>query len=240
MRISSLPSLAACPGWWLLRKREDAGDGDRRPKPAADTGSAAGRAIQLYHEGHPRREAIALAEQEAPARFPAADLARMRRLADAYMRDPNNPPEIATDLEREVVLDLADADGAPLRLVGHVDQVRNGKVYDIKAGQAHDGRAMLSVHALQLAAYAVAGGWEPGGILRLAGYEDGGAIRFECPWDAATARALLEVTRRDVADLRAGRVLVRPGNFCSWCPASNVGACLARFRAEPPRREEVE
>lgn len=237
MRISSLPSLASCPGWWLLRQREP----ERTVGMAADTGSAAGRAVQLYHAGHPPREAVALAEQEAPQKFPRADLKRARRLAEAYVADPANPPDVATDMEREVSCTLEDADGAPFRLVGHVDQVRAGKVWDLKAGVFHGGSQLLQAHAMQLAGYSIAGGYEPGGILWLAAYEQPGTVvGWHCPWGRAEAEQLLDTVRADAADLRAGRVLVRPGPHCDWCPAKNPGACLARFRDEPPRREEIE
>lgn len=234
MRISSLPALAQCPGWWLLRRREDASGGEGRSKPAADTGSAAGRMIELYHLGFPSREACALAEQEAPERFPAANLGRARWLATAYAADPANPPEVATDMEKEVRMDL---DG--VELVGHVDQVRAGAVWDVKAGKALDGLGMLGSHAMQIAAYAVAGGWEPGGIIRLASYEDGGPVRFQFAWNASDALRMLDTVRGDVAALRAGRALIRPGLHCAWCPAGNPSACLSRLRNEPPRAEEI-
>lgn len=236
MRISSLPSLGACPGWWLLSAREP-----RRVGPAADTGSAAGRAIALYHGGHPPREACALAFADAyvAEHYPRVDLRRARRLAEAYAADPANPPSAATDCEREVFAEVGDTAGAPLEIRGHVDHVRAGRVWDLKAGMHYGGEAMLGVHALQLAGYAVAGGWEPGGIIRLAAYESGGPVFWPAPWDRVAARALLETVRADVGDLRAGVVKIRPGAHCAWCPAGNPGACLARFRAEPPRAEEA-
>lgn len=240
MRISSLPSLGRCPGLWLLRQREPG-----VPGAAADTGSAVGRAIRLYHEGYAIREACELALGEhGVAAYPRADAARARRLALAYAADPENPPGAATRCEAEVAVELTDADGAPLRMVGHVDQARGDAVWDVKSG-AGTGPEMLGDYALQLAGYVVAahatwGAARPGGIIRLAAYESGGSpARWEAPWGLPEARALLEVVRREAAALRSGRCVVRPGPHCAWCPAGNPGVCLERLRREPPRAEEV-
>ena len=246
MRISSLPSLASCPGWWLLRRREP----DGPVGPAADTGSAAGKAIELYHAGHTPREAIALAlSDSARAKYPKVDVARARRLAEGYMRDPANPQTCAIDMEREVVLDTVDARKRPLQLVGHIDQVREGdsdgvkRVWDCKAGVSSEGSKLLGAHAMQLAGYSVAGGYEPGGIIWLASYDGAGPYagqptHWQAPFSRADADRLLDTVRLDTAHLRDGLVCVRPGPHCAWCPSS-PGVCVQRFREEPPRAEEI-
>lgn len=258
MRISSLPMLGACPGWWLLKRREPGRSG-----VAADTGSAAGAVLALYHAGRASREALAcaLAPAAVAEKYRRADVARATRLCAAYMADPRNPADavVPGSCEAAVALDLADAAGAPLRLEGHVDQVRANRarqryeVWDVKSGVGHEGAALLGAHALQLAGYAAAlaaswrmrgpGCWPvvPGGIVWLAAYERPPAtpVLWEAAWGLAEAEALLDVVRHEAAELRAGRVRVRPGPHCAWCPAGSPAACIGRFRVNPPRPEEV-
>lgn len=184
IRISSLPGVATCPGLAvLLAARRDSG-------AAADTGSMVGRAIELWHRmGEPVHAlpAFEQADAERAQKFPRAAVGEARSMFVGYVSDPRNSggAVIANLCEAEVSYDLPpvpeDPTGKPIRLVGHVDQIRRGEdgqlyVWDVKSGKG-SGMEMVYSHAWQLAAYALAATETlgevvlPGGIIRVRAYE---------------------------------------------------------------------
>ena len=250
LRASSLATLAKCPGLHMLQS-SSTGPASTQ---AADTGSAAGRACQLYHEGYDLEGALRKIEGEAAERFPQADLSLAQRLARAYMQDERNHPHtIAGHCELEVRLDLDPDPDDPvrevIRLAGHVDQLRRDpsgrlRVWDLKAGSP-PGLDLLYSHAWQLAAYAVAATATlgepvlPGGVIRLRGYEPKAVagrpseanVFFAAPWSLEDCHVMLASVRSHVAMLRAGRVHLHPGAHCSWCPAAGPNLCASRVDA---------
>ena len=254
VRISALTALTKCPASMILQRAFDRGSG-----AAADTGSAVGRLVQLYHEGWLVDDAIERARRECPTEFPLADLPRAETLLGHYVRDPRNPREVVAkgscELEVRLVLppDASDPTGAPIHLVGHVDQIRHHpdgvlRVWDTKAGKLDDGLAMTRVYAWQLAAYALAAtatlGREvrPGGIIRLAGYEtrDGGeqaragtaSTHYETPWTLDECATMLASVSGLIAMIRRGDVLMLPGAHCRWCPGEAPNLCADKILPE--------
>ena len=233
IRASSLATLARCPGLHVVQ-RESSGSG-----VAADTGSAVGRMIELWHAGLTAGDAIARAGREAAERYPNAKLEDAGRRALRYMRDERNPPKIAFHCELEVDLVLPGWEGEPdVHLRGHLDQIREGedgrlRVWDVKDGEP-SGQEMVLGYAWQLAAYAL-GATEklgrpvlPGGIIRTKGYDvaKGHAdpsianVFFVAPWTLDQCRAMLENVVFKVHLIRRGLVLRTPGVHCSWCTLS--------------------
>lgn len=247
IRVSSLNTLAKCPGLHLMQLMDDGGE-----KPAADTGSAAGRACELFHLGWDPEDALRRIEDEAAERFPAARLEEAQRLARYYMRDPRNSPRtVAFHCELEVSLTLpadpSDPTGAPVQLLGHVDQLRAGpdgvwRVWDLKCG-VPSGIDMLYSYAWQLAAYALAATQTlgrpvlPGGVIRLRGYDTKNAqadpfvapVFFASPWTLDECRAMVDVAVSQIALMREGRVHLQPGPHCGWCPGKAPHLCLDKI-----------
>lgn len=222
-------------GLWASQRDEVPGE----YKPAADTGSAVGRAIQLFHEGTSPGDALAQIGRECAERFPAADISGASQRALRYMRDERNPPKIATHCELEVDLVLPGWEGEPdVHLRGHLDQIREGEdgrlyVWDVKDG-APQGPEMVLGYAWQLAAYALGATQKlgrvvlPGGIIRTKGYDVQRAaadpsvcsVFFAAPWSLDQCRAMLENVVFQVHLIRRGLVLRTPGVHCGWCKLS--------------------
>lgn len=254
-RISSIPSLGTCPGFAVLRA-SGADDGGSK---AADTGSAVGRVIQLWHQGGEGagalEEAMQRAVREAPEAFPQADLDEARTWALMYAADPRNRGVVLPDsCEQEVRLALPaapeDPTGAPVEFVGHMDQVRRVqgqlRVWDLKSGKG-GGLELLYTHAWQLAAYALAATEAynqpvlPGGVIRLRGYTAKTSppeanAHFDAPWSLEACRTMLATAVQHVAWLRLGLIHLQPGIHCQWCPGggpANCGERIDRVREMP-------
>lgn len=213
---------------------------------AADTGSAVHKAIATWHgNGFNVTEALA-AMREGVQQYPLADLGDAELHFRPYCRDPRNavPLAIGTTAERKVTLSLPPHENDPTRqpivVQGTLDQLRqDGAVWDVKTGKSHGGWDMLHDYALQLAAYAVASGTRPGGIIRTYGYRVRGAadaesqpdgVFFESPWSLEECVMMLDAVRIVVAHIRAGEVWAGPGTHCGWCPARGLENCLPRMR----------
>lgn len=235
VRASSLTTLAKCGGLFVAQREET----EAHSRGAADTGSAAGRMIELYHSNVLPADAIQQAGRECHERFPAADLEGAAKRALRYMRDERNPKGIASHCELEVDLVLPGWDGEPdVHLRGHLDQIRERQdgrleVWDVKDG-APEGSKLVLDYAWQLAAYAL-GATEklgrpvlPGGIIRLKGYdsERAGAdpsvcnVFFPMPWTLDQCRAQLDNAVYMIHLIRKGIVLRTPGVHCTWCRLS--------------------
>jgi hypothetical protein len=187
-RVSALNSLAKCPGLVAARTALPSESGK-----AADTGTAVGRGIELWHKGM-ELTPLLLQVGEEQASHPKADWEAVAKTVTGYCNDPRNPPDVVVpdSLELEVTLRLEpdedDPTGKPIVLVGHTDQVRYAYpdhpdrenlgllLFDVKNGRA-SGDEMVMDYAYQLAAYTVAleshygvGEVMTGGIIRTKGY----------------------------------------------------------------------
>lgn len=246
LRISSLPSLVTCPMRAVLL---DAGLLDDESGAAAQTGSLLHAFVASWHaHGNDVEGALATTQREP---FPLADTGKAEAWFRAYSADPRNRDCRIVAIEQSVTLALPCADhddtGLPVAFRGTLDQIREEdggfRVYDLKTGRA-SGLSMLDSYAFQLVAYsrAAAGflGIDPArmlspGVIRLQGYDVKGvdpALRppgvfYVSPFAAARCEMLLDEIRNIVADIRSGRVDVRPGGHCSFmCPARGLQNCL--------------
>lgn len=185
IRASMLNSLAKCHGFAFLDME------DSRPVgAAAHTGTAVGRAIELYHRGYENEESLNIARREAvaggPKGFPLARWDEVESALTSYTLDGRNPRSVVVrdSLEEEVTLSMdahpLDTTKAAIRVKGHIDQVRfeggTYSVWDLKHGRP-EGKLMLSSYLWQQAVYTLAYAskypdrrvsW--GGIIRLRGY----------------------------------------------------------------------
>jgi len=251
VRISALNTLARCPAAMLLSDDRLVTEA-RESSTAADTGTACGRVIELYHAGLDFAAAFEQTAAEADGSgggrpFVLADLERVGQLTAAYCSDPRNPQDVVRpeSLEAEVRLELPaapeDLTGRPVVFVGHLDQIRETErgpeVWDVKAGKP-GGLDMLFGYAWQLTAYAMASTQtygEPigvGGIVRLMSYRtrdkrDPGDcnVFYKAAWTMDHAADMLATAVQLIAELRAGRVMTFPGLHCSWCSAGSPHLC---------------
>lgn len=236
---------------------------------AADTGTAAGRLIELFHRNladevingaslqAARIVATTQAIHEHPHGFPLADMADAGKIAARYTEDPRayDPgseygvvlPELC---EAEVTYTLdpdeADPTGEPIKLVGHLDQVRrdpNGvlRYWDIKATKRYDGKSAAYAYAWQLAAYALAASetlGEPvhvGGIILVRQYlgkikskrpaAECGGVWVVAPWTHDQCRGMLRQVAYQIGRIRAGVIAETPGPTCSFCPGGGPAYC---------------
>lgn len=192
LRISALTALTKCPGFLVLTDCRMSSDFLDKKSAAAHNGTAAGRAIELFHAGLGVGESLAMTEEESTSgcrgrSFELVQMGKVEAWVRRYCADPRNEPEVVVEssmeAEVELLLDPAPEDptGEPILLVGHVDQIRREpdgtlRLWDVKSGAA-DGLPMLFSHAWQLAAYTLACRATlgepvlPGGIIRLRGYD---------------------------------------------------------------------
>jgi len=187
LRASSLNAFMKCQGFSVFDLEED-----RPVGKAAHTGTAVGRAIELYHRGEENTDALNQVRREALTGvdggdpFPKADWSEVEAMFNSYTDDDRNPRGIVVkqSLEEEVTLRLpaheSDPTGKDIVIPGHIDQVRfeDGvySIWDIKSGKGY-GLDMVREYMFQQCAYTVAYKqkypdrrvtW--GGIIRTRGY----------------------------------------------------------------------
>lgn len=194
LRASSLTSLKACPGSLVMAiGAEDHGG------KAADTGTAVGQMIELFHRGLSVQDSVKKTEEMMEDggviggtdrhSYPLADIPLAQKWMERYAADPRNPVDsvIEESLEVEVELDLdpfpTDPTGKKIHIVGHIDQIRADpedgiwEVWDVKSGSRHNGDEMVLEYSWQQAAYTLGAmkhfkrpmRW--GGIVYVRGYE---------------------------------------------------------------------
>lgn len=248
LRASSLPQLIGCPMRQVLL---DAGMLSDESGPAAQTGSLLHAYAATWHgNGKNESEAATRVDASAATEFPLADPDAARRWFAAYTRDPRNTRAVLAGCEQSVTLTLPPADhdptGQPVCVRGTLDQIREEdggfRVWDLKTGRP-TGLVMLDSYALQLAAYTLAAAqWLgvdrmlPPGVIRLQGYDAKGCdpslappgVFFQSVLSWERCQMLCDEVRNVVADIRSGRVDIRPGFSCSTiCPARGTQTCLA-------------
>lgn len=226
VRISSLPSLLKCTAMVYARLVQD----EEHSSQAAIDGTAVGRAIELWHRGQSLEEAVRIAAEENPT----ALMDRVEKMFLGYANDPeiaNLGCVVVEHMEQAVEFEY---DGVWFR--GHPDQVREKDgvryVWDTKAGSyagRQGGRYILGACALQIIGYAVALGCQPGGILRLCGYENKGQpgqIIFPAKFDWDWCYTLLSAAAAEVKRMRRGHYSFRPGDTCAYCEFGPAGECF--------------
>ncbi len=245
LRCSALPMLVRCP--WRAAMLALSMIDDPSGK-AADTGSAAHKAVKLWHDNGQDYSAALKGMGEAIAEYPLADLHEAELHFRPYTKDPRNVKADIVSTETKVKFQISpawnDPTGEPIWVKGTLDQIRreNGRkyVWDLKTGNP-EGWDMLNDHALQLAGYTLAAGLDvhPGGIIRSRGWRKRGVKAEDAPdgvfWPALFTRAdcdrMLDAVRFVVAAIRAGKPYANPGDHCGYCRAMSTETCLPRLRS---------
>lgn len=247
LRISSLPMLVTCPLRAVLLEEGLLVD---ESGAAADTGSLLHAYASTWHANGKKGDAAERSvDATAAVKFPKADAAKAKSWFAAYQADPRNRDAVILAIEQPVSLVLPcaahDPTGEPVHLSGTLDQIREDddgpRVWDLKTGRSA-GVAMFDTYAFQLAGYTLAAAaWlgvdtmRPPGLIRLQGYDAKGTDPSASPhgifyrsfltWKRC--KMLLDEVVNIVADIRAGRVDIRPGFHCAnVCPARGLSTCL--------------
>lgn len=228
LRASALPLLIACPHRAVLMELRLIEGGSSK---AADTGSAVHAGIEAWHETGKLEAAIDAMKRRLPE-FPDADLHDAELSLKPYTADPRNAKEVVIASEIDVLLELPCSVGGPIYITGRVDQLRADGVWDVKHSDK-PGFEIMHSYAYQLAAYARGLQRPVGGFILPKGYRKRGVKEASPPgvfwspcWDDAHIDALLAEVVATVAGIREGRVPVRPGAHCTFCPAESFGDCL--------------
>lgn len=236
LRPSQLPYLVLC-GWRAVA-RELSMLHDESGK-AADTGSAVHFAVAAFHS----KAGDEVARMRgAVAAFPLADLDEAERIYGRYIADPRNRDAEVVAVEEKVRCELEPRfiDGPLIVIEGTLDQVRvnpetgRREVWDLKTGD-RTAAYMQNHYALQMAAYAVAAGCEPGGYIRTKGYFTRGcelpAPRgVFVPAAISDADELLDAVRWAVCAIRSGYIVPTPGVHCETCSFAGSEFCLPKLQ----------
>lgn len=238
LRISALTGLSQCPLITTVKAMKIIQDtGSSQP---ADTGSALGRAIELYHCGELPETAFKRVTAERnglgglPPKFALADLATVMQIFEHYVKDPRNLPHSAKNCELEVRAVIA----GDIHLKGHLDQTRVARdgvdeVWDVKNGQPSPEK-MIGEYAWQQCGYVVAyhqtTGREVrhGGLIRTRSYlqPSQGDPFVQTGWTLEQCYRVLESAAFIIKNIRAGKVPATPGAHCSYCAIGDPVKCL--------------
>lgn len=204
---------------------------------SADTGTAAHLGISAWHTNRQDFADAVAKMRAASAAFPLADLDEAERITKRYTEDPRNRDAEVVAVETQVTLSLDPkfVAGPPIVIRGTADQLRRedgGRlvVWDIKTGN-REGLYFQNLYALQIAAYSVALGAEPGGYIRTKGYFTRGAELpaphgVFVPADVGDPDAVLDAVRWAVCCVREGYVVATPGLHCEYCQFAGVVRCV--------------
>ncbi len=228
LRASSLPNLIRCPHAMVLQTLSIL---ERTGSKAADTGSAVHAGIDSWHRSGEVQTAIAEMRKRL-GEFPSADLHEAELSLLPYTRDPRNKKEAVIQSEVKVVLVLETSE-KEVYITGRCDQVRDdGRLWDIKHSE-RPGFELTHEYSYQLAAYAKALGIQVGGVINPKAYRkrtvkeaDPPGVFFPTLWEQKNIDVLMDEVVRVVLDIRYGRVPIRPGSYCSYCPAGSFRDCV--------------
>jgi len=236
LRASSLPKLLECPGRVFLSEEfwqlmiDDSDDSG----PAAQTGSLLHVGAEAFHKTQDT-EAGRVAIDTFRVNFPKADSKRALKIYEAYIADPKNKNARIIQLEQKIKYEHPcapfDPTGQPICIIGTLDQIReseDGKktVWDIKTGTTYYGTKAINHYMAQQAAYTLASGVEPGGLICTDGYfRPGGKVffRYECTLE--DFKQALDSVAVYVAFARMGRVIRTSGDYCDYCDHKNFNNC---------------
>ncbi|MHA1813375.1 MAG: PD-(D/E)XK nuclease family protein [Candidatus Thorarchaeota archaeon] len=247
IRASSIPQIFKCQWSWVMDYLCDTND---LGGEAAQTGTAVGRGIELWHGGRSLKDVLrklavdSMTGADGGASghpFPEYDEAKTELLVTCYTNDPRNKGIKIVGQELEVRLELPphewDETGEPILIVGHIDQIReyvNGirRLWDVKAGKP-GGMQALGLALMQQMAYLVGlqdtefAPVQPGGIIRMMDYVYRGKPK---PLDEATVFYRYDLTLDDASMLmdqvRLSVAAMRAGDI-SITPGMHCGYCDA-------------
>lgn len=241
---SGLNVLVECP-WRAAMIHLLTGAGDEGG-PAADTGSAMHLAAATLHRGSSIADSIE-AMGEGIRKYPQADLGEAAAMFLKYASDSRNTSAKLLLVEEPVEFSIAphrtDPTGAPISVIGTVDQVREDEhgrlwVTDIKTSRK-DPIEVMNKSTFQLAAYCV------GAAQKLNRKVHGAQILMPRKYGADPSRSpvfwpytwgwddleqILLAIRKRVAEVRAGDLYHVPNGDCKWCHCRTPDVCLPALR----------
>lgn len=244
---SGLISLSQC-AWKALNIHMNDYEGDSGP--TADTGSAVHEAARLFHRGASVSEALRGMGANI-MRYKLANLAEATQMFVSYAADERNRTAKVLLVEHPVKFTIAplpdDPTGAPIHVVGTLDQVRevNGvaRLLDIKTSKRDPLEVMYGA-TFQIAAYCAGASVllnrrvEPGPLIlprRYGADPSRSPVFYHYPWTYDDVEHILYGVRVAVANIRAGRVHHVPNSECKWCPLRSPDLCypqLKKWRAQ--------
>jgi hypothetical protein len=249
IRASNLPMLVRCPFSYMLRI---SGDEESQPGVAADTGSAVHFAARCWHTIAKKdvKDALDMMLLNAESQYPAADIERAKKHAQAYFDDERNQKAKVIHCEEKVKFSIPpakfDKTQEEIYITGTLDQIReeHGRltVWDIKTGKRCTGYEMLDEHCLQLAAYLIGANKFLGrkvskcGIIRTEDYFKTPRERavkpvfWECSFNLAGAELLMQSVQTTVAHIRNGTYSFMPGEHCNWCLPGKTNDCTPKYK----------
>lgn len=240
LRASRLEKFLAC-NWRVVMLTF--GDNDPAGE-AADTGSAVHAAVDTWHKTGLDAAAAVEAMRARLSEYPKADLPTAAQLFLAYTADLRNIGAEIVQGECEVPFEIAaspqDPTGAPIVIIGHVDQVRreNGllRVWDIKTSKKAPHEVLWGA-CIQAAAYCKGSEQllgelvHPGGVIM----PRRSPMHIPFTWTRDDVDRILDPIRHHVALVRAGHVAHVPeADRCKWCHSGGPDVCLPRLRWELP------
>lgn len=236
LRPSRVHKLLTCPMSVFLAEDESVGN------VAAQTGNLVHSAAAEYHRitgtVDQRTEAGLAAIAAARDQFPDGNQEKAKTIFTAYAADKTNQEADVTHVEFPVRLDLESPDGVPIVIQGTLDQIRSGKVWDIKTGGRLDANQTVEEYLVQQAVYTLAARQttgldiQPGGIIYTPGYEKPRGRRH-LPLTISVEQCKLIVTGvvPIVVALRQGTPQFRPSaEACKYCPVRPFSNCLSMFK----------
>lgn len=232
IRASSLVNLAQCaPSVSLRAAVNESGE-------AAETGSVIHAGVQAYHQTNSENIALAVMAGSMQ-KFPRANSAKAKLHVQSYVRRQAKEWGKVIECESKARFTLPphplDPTQKEITIIGTRDQLREHAdgtlvLVDIKTG-AKKPEDLLHFYAPQIAAYQYdtvlkyPGRTVKAAILRTADFIYGGPIFHYARWDQSQLLDILDFIRVEVAQVRAGFRVRRPGTHCNYCPARSIHNC---------------
>lgn len=220
---------------------------------AGDTGSAVHKAAELFHDGASVSESLS-GMHDKLAEYPRAVLAEAAQMFLAYASDTRNSTAKLVLNEQPIRFSIEasphDPTGAPIEVIGRLDQVREDewgqlKAYDIKTSKK-DPQYVRSISFFQMAAYCVGATVKlgrpvnPGAIImprKYGAHPSTSNVFFPYTYKLHDCELILEGLRNRIAEIRMGYVTHVPNDDCMWCKFQQPDLCLpelTKFRKSLP------
>ena len=229
---------------------------------SADTGTAIGLMIELWHRGDSPEKAINRVKSaseigmgDRPKPFILADFSMCEKAFLRYCEDPRNMVDVPEEsLEKEVKLELKDLRGKPIYFEGHLDQARLDRfdtwvIWDVKFSSIFTPAELMAEKVLQLCFYTLGLldqgiNASIGGIIAPRQYitkigakkrpEDIKGVFTESSWTITDARKAAKLVVTEISRIRYGKEpVVRIGKHCDFCPIGDFAKCSNVFGIKP-------
>lgn len=226
LRASSLVKLAQC-GLQLTMI-------DGHSNEPAETGSLVHLGIKAYHTLQKDKNAALAVMASSGKKFPLANPTKAKTHFTKYC-DKEHQWGNVIECEREIRFTLPAIEGPEIVVIGTLDQIRDSDgltVIDVKTG-SKPASEMMQLYGPQLAAYQIGASLLypekaiRAAILRTLDLVTGGRVLYPMPWTLGQCWDILAFVAHDVAQVRRGLRVPRAGKHCDYCPAQNIGNCIA-------------